>query len=77
MVRRIYSRSEHRFGGLLSMAQNGVTVFRDDSDPSVLGSARAEASVYLGASGDLRAETQTLDSFGISNKEIVPQLSFS
>ena len=41
------------------MAQYGVTVFRDDSEPSVLGSARTEASVYLGASGDLRADTDT------------------
>ena len=46
------------------MAQNGVTVLRDDSEPSVLGSARSEASVYLGASGDLRAETHTLSSSG-------------
>ncbi len=37
-----------------------VTVSRDDSEPAVLGSARIEASVYLGASGDLRAETHTL-----------------
>ena len=44
------------------MAQYGVTVSRDDSEPSVLGSARTEASVYLGASGDLRAETHTLSS---------------
>ncbi len=48
------------------MAQYGVTVFRDDSEPSVLGSARTEASVtvYLGASGDLRAETHALSSSG-------------
>ena len=46
------------------MAQYGVTVSRDDSEPSVLGSARSEASVYLGASGDLRAETHTLSSSG-------------
>ena len=52
------------------MAQNGVAVFRDDSDPPVLGSARTEASVYRGASGHLRAETHTLDSFGISHKDL-------
>ena len=46
------------------MAQYGVTVSRDDSEPSVLGSARSEASVYLGASGYLRAETHTLSSSG-------------
>ena len=56
------------------MAQNGVTVLRDDSEPSVLGSARTEAAVYLGASGDLRAETQTLDSFGISNNEVMSSI---
>jgi hypothetical protein len=39
------------------MAQYGVTVFRDDPEPSVLGSARTEASVYLGASGHLRAHS--------------------
>jgi hypothetical protein len=54
------------------MAQLGVTVFRDDSDPSVLGSARAEASVYLGASGDLRAGTHTLESYGISSNDAGP-----
>ena len=52
------------------MAQYGVTVSRDDSEPSVLGSTRTEASVYRGASGDLRhgAETHTLssESFGTS-----------
>jgi hypothetical protein len=46
------------------MAQYGVAVSRDDSEPSVLGSARSEASEYLGASGDLRAETHTLSSSG-------------
>ena len=56
------------------MAQYGVTVFRDDSEPSVLGSARTEASVYLGASGDLRAETHTLDSVGISNNEVMSSI---
>ena len=52
------------------MAQYGVTVSRDDSEPSVLGSARSEASVYLGASGDLRAETHTLSSFGTSINQV-------
>jgi hypothetical protein len=56
------------------MAQYGVTVFRDDSDPSVLGSARTEVSVYLGASGDLRAETHALDSVGISNDEVMSSI---
>jgi hypothetical protein len=56
------------------MAQYGVTVFRDDSEPSVLGSARSEASVYLGSSGDLRAETHTLDSFGISDNKVMSSI---
>ncbi len=53
------------------MAQYGVTVFRDDSDPSVLGSARSEASVYLEASGDLRVVdtyTQFLRVWNTSNQ---------
>ena len=52
------------------MAQYGVAVSRDDSEPSVLGSARTETSVYLGASGDLRAETHTLSSFGTSVNQV-------
>ncbi len=52
-------KSERRFFGQLGMVQYGVAVSRDDSEPSVLGSARTEASVCLGASGDLRAEAHT------------------
>ena len=57
------------------MAQYGVAVSRDDSEPSVLGSARTEASVYLGASGDLRAETHTLSSFGTSVNQVLSNSS--
>ncbi len=51
------------------MAQYGVAVLRDDSDPSVLGSARTEASAHLG--DRVRAETHTLDSFEISHLRIL------